>query len=366
MTRVGVLGGGQLGRMLALAGLPLGLRFRFFDPAPDSPAAALGEHVCAAYDDAEALARFADGLDVVTYEFENVPVETARLLQASVAVQPTPQALEVGQDRLDEKAFLGELGVPTANHLAASSRKALLAAVADIGLPVVVKSRRHGYDGRGQAVLRSAADVDAAWSAIGEVPAIVETFVPFRRELSLVVARAADGTLAPYPLVENVHRHGILWTTRAPAPAWTPELQAQAEAYARQLLDRLGYVGVLAIEMFEREDGHLLVNEIAPRVHNSGHWSIEGAPTSQFANHLRAVTGLPLGATDPIGFAGMVNLIGVVPDPRRLLALPDVHLHLYGKEPRPGRKLGHVTVRADAEQARDTLLRQVADIVDGH
>lgn len=366
MMRIGVLGGGQLGRMLALAGLPLGLRFRFLDPARDCPAAELGEHICAPFDDAAALERFADGLDVVTYEFENVPVVTARTLAASLPVRPGPLALEVGQDRCDEKGFLRSLGVQTADYLAVASRAALAAAVEDLGLPVVVKSRRQGYDGRGQAVLRAGADLDAAWSAIGSVPAIVESFVPFRRELSLVVARAADGTLASYPVVENVHRHGILWTTRAPAPGWSPDLQARAEGYARVLLERLDYVGVLTIELFERDDGELLVNEIAPRVHNSGHWTIEGAPTSQFANHVRAVAGLPLGAVRPAGHAAMVNLIGSIPEQRRILEVPGAHLHLYGKEPRPGRKLGHVTVCADTEAGRDELMERIAGIVDGH
>lgn len=366
MIRVGILGGGQLGRMLALAGIPLGMRFRFLDPAADCPAAQLGEHVCAPFEDRAALDRFADGLDVITWEFENVPVASARYLAARVPVRPDPLALEVGQDRCDEKTFLRSLGIGTAEFQPVSSDEALRAAVEDIGLPAVVKSRRHGYDGRGQAALRAVADVDAAWSAIGGVPAIVESFVPFRRELSIVVARGVDGAIASYPLVENVHRHGILWTTTAPAPDVSAALQVRAEGHARALLERLGYVGVLAIELFEREDGELLVNEIAPRVHNSGHWSIEGAVTSQFANHMRAVAGLPLGAAAAVGHSAMVNLIGTIPAPARVLALPDAHLHLYGKEPRPGRKLGHVTVCADAPAARDALLQRAVDIVEGH
>lgn len=366
MIRVGILGGGQLGRMLALAGLPLGMRFRFLDPAPNCPAAAVGEHVQAEFDDIAALDRFADGLDLVTYEFENVSVGTARYLAERLPLHPHPQALEVGQDRLDEKSFLRSLGLPTADYLPVGSADALRAAIEDIGLPAVVKTRRHGYDGRGQAVLRAGSDVDAAWSAIGEVPAILEAFVPFRRELSIVVARASDGSLAPYPLVENVHRHGILWTTCAPAANVDAARQRRAEEYARTLLERLEYVGVLAIELFETGSGELLVNEIAPRVHNSGHWSIEGAVASQFENHLRAVAGLPLGSTESRGFAAMVNLIGVVPDPRRLLEVRGSHLHLYGKEPRPGRKLGHVTVVAASEDERTSQLRKLSDVVDGH
>jgi len=366
MTHVGILGGGQLARMLALAGVPLGLRFRFLDPAPGCPAAALGEHVCAAYDDPAAITRFIDGLDVVTYEFENVPVATAHHIAEQVLVRPAPMALEVGQDRLAEKKFLRELGVPIADFLPVGSHAALLAAVEDLGLPAVVKTRRHGYDGRGQAALHAAADINAAWSAIGEVPAILESFVPFRRELSLVVARDANGSLAPYPLVENVHHGGILRTTKAPAPDVSADLQQRADGYAALLLDALGYVGVLAIELFELADGSLVINEFAPRVHNTGHWSIEGAQTSQFANHLRAVVGLPLGATTPLGFACMVNLIGTLPDPGALLALPDTHLHLYGKDPRPGRKLGHVTARAASVARRDELCERIQNLVAHH
>ncbi|HWQ12748.1 MAG TPA: 5-(carboxyamino)imidazole ribonucleotide synthase [Roseiflexaceae bacterium] len=358
---IGILGAGQLGRMLALAGYPLGMRFRFLDPVSSAPAGQLAEQLVAGYDDEAALTRFARGLDLVTYEFENVPVAAARFLERLATVFPPPAALEAAQDRLAEKTFFQRLGIPTPPFAAVDTRPALDAALAAIGLPAVLKTRRLGYDGKGQAVLRAPADVDEAWRTLGGQPLILEGFVDFARELSILAVRGQDGATACYPLVENQHRAGMLRRSLAPAPGVTPELQALAESYASRALDALGYVGVLAIELFETGEGRriedrdlaaahprsLVVNEMAPRVHNSGHWTIEGAATSQFENHLRAVAGLPLGATAPRGHAAMLNLIGATPDPAALLALPEAHLHLYGKAPRPGRKLGHVTLRAD-------------------
>jgi 5-(carboxyamino)imidazole ribonucleotide synthase len=353
---IGVLGAGQLGRMLALAGYPLGLRFRFFDPAPDSPAGHMAEQVAGDYADFGALSRFADGLELVTYEFENVPVDAARFLEQSLPVYPPPQALAATQDRLVEKTCFADLGIPTPPFAAVTTRPELDRAVAGIGLPAVLKTRRMGYDGKGQAVLRSREDSETAWQALGGAPLLLEGFVAFEREVSLLAARGRDGQTAFYPLVENHHRDGILRLSLAPAPALMPALQAQAEGYAARLLATWNYVGVLAIEFFQ-QGGQLLANEMAPRVHNSGHWTMEGAETSQFENHLRAVLGLPLGATAAVGCSAMLNLIGETPPIESVLAIPGAHLHLYGKSPRPGRKLGHVTLRADDAAALAARLR---------
>lgn len=317
MTTVGIIGGGQLGRMLALAGIPLGLSFRFLDPAADAPAREVGELLVGAYDDPELLDRLSDGADAVTYEFENVPVTAAR----RVGAVPVPGALEATQDRLTEKRLFRRLEIPTARIDDEVET-----------FPALLKTRRLGYDGKGQRLVETRP---------GTVPGhVLEELVPFDRELSLLAVRARDGETRFYPLIENVHQEGILRTSRAPA-ANAP--QAKAEDYATRLLDALGYVGVLALELFEA-GGELLANELAPRVHNSGHWTIEGAETSQFENHLRAILDLPLGSTEVRGEAVMVNLIGAAPAPEEILAIPGAHLHLYGKAPRPGRKLGHVTL----------------------
>jgi 5-(carboxyamino)imidazole ribonucleotide synthase len=359
---VGVLGAGQLGRMLALAGYPLGLRFRFLDPAPGAPASHLAEQIVADYDDQQALASFARDLDVVTYEFENVPVTTARTLARTVPVFPPPQALEVAQDRVAEKSFFQSLDIPTPAFAPVETRDSLASVVAELGLPAVLKTRRFGYDGKGQFVLREPGDVEESWQALGGVPLILERFVPFVRELSILAVRSREGETAFYPLVENRHRNGILHISRAPAPGRAAELQDQAEAYATRVLRSLDYVGILAIELFQVGD-HLLANEFAPRVHNSGHWTIEGAETSQFANHLRAVAGLPLGSTEPIGHAAMLNLIGTIPEPAAVLDIAGAHLHLYGKTPRPRRKLGHVTLRAGDPQIVEEGLAQLLKII---
>jgi 5-(carboxyamino)imidazole ribonucleotide synthase len=358
-VNIGILGGGQLGRMLALAGYPLGHRFVFLDPAPEA-LGGIGDHVVAPPDDPRALAELAARVDVVTYEFENVPVSAARAQAARVAVFPPPEALEVSQDRLVEKALFARLGVPTAPFAAVDSPATLERAVAEIGLPAVLKTRRLGYDGKGQAVLGTRDEIEAAWSRLGGAPCIVEGFVRFTRELSLLAARGRDGAATCYPLAENRHEGGILRRSLAPAPGVAPALAGQAEGFARALLEHLGYVGVLALELFE-VDGRLLANEMAPRVHNSGHWTIEGAETSQFENHVRAVTGAPLGSTVALGYAAMLNLIGSWPEPSTILAVPGAHLHLYGKAPRPGRKTGHVTIRCDDPV---TLRERVAVVED--
>jgi 5-(carboxyamino)imidazole ribonucleotide synthase len=313
-------------------------------------------------DDVAAARRAAAGADVVTYEWEGVPAETALALQAGAPVFPLPRALEVSQDRLVEKDTFQALGIATAPYRAVDDRAALDAAVGELGLPAVLKTRRGGYDGKGQAVLRAAADLDATWQQLGGVPLILEGFVPFSRELSIVAVRAGDGTLACWPAVENQHVNGILHLTRAPAPGLDAALQARAEACIQPLLESLDYVGVCCVELFDVGDS-LLANEMAPRVHNSGHWTIEGADTSQFENHLRAVLGWPLGSTAPRGASAMVNCVGAMPDRDAILAIPGAHLHDYGKEPRPGRKLGHVTVTAVDEAMLETRLASVEAIL---
>ena len=358
--RIGILGGGQLGRMLALAGYPLGHTFRFFDPSPEACAGEVGELINGTYDDEAALKAFADGLDVVTYEFENVPVEAARFLEQFAPVHPNPAALEAAQDRLVEKRYFRTLNIPTAQFAAVDSREDLDKAVAALGLPAVLKTRREGYDGKGQRVLRGSADLDAAWDALGERELLLEQFVPFERELSIVAARSVDGDFRYYPLVQNTHVDGILSRTVAPADGVSERLQRAADGYAHRIQTALDYTGILAIELFAPAsgypDGRLMANEMAPRVHNSGHWSIEGSETSQFENHIRAVAGQPLGSTALRGRATMLNLIGTLPDPTDSLKIDAAHLHLYGKAPRPGRKIGHVTVRSDDE---DTLAKSV-------
>jgi 5-(carboxyamino)imidazole ribonucleotide synthase len=332
---VGCIGGGQLGRMLALAGAPLGVRMRFLDPAADACAGDMGELVVGAYDDPAGLERLAAGADAVTYEFENVPVDAAR----SVGAVPGSRALELGQDRLVEKELFRRLGIDTAPF----------GSLADAGIPALVKSRRLGYDGKGQRRVES----DEALAA----DELAEGVVAFERELSIVAVRGHDGDTGFYPLAENEHRGGILALSRAPA-ADAP--QAEAEEIATKLLDELGYVGVLAVELFD-VGGKLLANELAPRVHNTGHWTIDGAETSQFENHLRAILGLPLGSTAARGAGVMVNLVGALPPLERLLAVPGAHVHLYGKEPRAGRKLGHVTLVDASEDAVAEVVALGAD-----
>lgn len=354
---VGVLGAGQLGRMLALAGYPLGVRCRFVDPSPASPAGQLAEHLVAGYDDPSAIEHLA-GCDVVTYEFESVPVNAARRIAERTPVFPPPDALATAQDRLLEKQCFASLGIPTAPFAAVSTLEELKQAVTSIGLPAVLKTRRFGYDGKGQFVLRSETELERAWSELGQQPLIYEGFVRFERELSLLGVRDRQGHTVFYPLVENHHREGILRLSYAPAKDVTSALQAQAEAYSQKLLDRLDYVGVLALELFEKA-GQLHANEMAPRVHNSGHFSIEGARTSQFENHLRAVLGLPLGSTEIPEPTAMLNLVGALPDAASVLEVPGAHLHLYGKAPRPGRKVGHITVTAPTRELLEERVRSL-------
>ena len=351
MTRstVGILGGGQLARMLALSGAPLGLRLLVMDTVADACAGQFAPLLVGDYRDEAALAQFAGKVDVATFDFENVPAESAEWLAARVPVFPSPRALAVAQDRLAEKTLFRELGIPVPEFAAVSDRAGLDAALAQVGTPCILKTRRLGYDGKGQFRIRSLADADAAWQALGaqagKVGLIVEAFVPFERELSVVAVRGRDGEFRTWPLTWNWHVDGVLSASLAPARV-EPALADTAIAHARRLAERLDYVGVFALELFCR-DGVLLANELAPRVHNSGHWTLEGAETSQFQNHLRAVLGLPLGSTAMLGHACMLNWIGAMPEAGPVLAEPGGHWHDYGKEPRAGRKVGHATVRAD-------------------
>lgn len=362
--KIGILGGGQLGRMLALAGYPLGLRFRVLDLSPDAPAGQLTELMVADFNDTDALKRFAAGLDLVTYEFENVPVDAARFLNRRVPVYPPPAALESAQDRITEKSFFERLGIPTPPFARVDAWDDLRNAISTIGLPAVLKTRRYGYDGKGQFIIRKTEDAATAWQSLGGVPLILEGYVEFEREMSIIAVRSRSGETAFYPIVENHHRDGILRMSLCPAPGAGSELQSQAEDYASRVMKELNYVGVLAIEFFELE-GKLFANEMAPRVHNSGHWTIEGAETSQFENHLRAVIGLPLGSTANLSHSAMINLIGTIPDFRTILAAPDTHLHLYGKAARPNRKLGHITIRAKDALSLQSQIDVVRKMLEG-
>lgn len=361
--KVGILGAGQLARMIALAGYPLGVDFIFLDPAQDACANKLGEHLQGDYSDPRLLAQLAERADVVTYEFENVPADVAEFLSAHTQVHPSPKALAVAQDRLIEKNFFNEIAIPTPAYAAVDSFAALRHVMATIGYPAILKSRTQGYDGKGQSVLKSEDDLAAAWALLEGVPAIVEAFVPFDREVSIIAARNTSGAIVFYPLSENLHRGGIL---RISESRLNDPLQEQAEAYVTRLLEALNYVGVLALELFE-VNGRLIANEFAPRVHNSGHWTIEGAETSQFENHLRAILNWPLGATTAVSQAAMVNFIGGLPATEDVLSLPKTHLHLYDKSPRKGRKVAHATIRAENNEqlaALTTKLSALADRVD--
>ena len=349
-TTVGILGGGQLARMLALSGAPLGLRFLVLDATAEACAAQFVPSLEADYRDLDKLAEFAKRVDVATFDFENVPAESARWLAERIPVFPNPRALAVTQDRLAEKTLFRQLGIPVPAFAPVATREELEQALQQIGMPAILKTRRLGYDGKGQFRIKSAAEADQAWSALGEqaktVGLIVEAFVPFQREISVLAVRGRDGEFRTWPLTENWHEAGVLSASLAPATL-DAKLAATAVDYARRIAETLDYVGVLALELFVK-DGHLLANEIAPRVHNSGHWTIEGAETSQFENHLRAVIGMPLGSTRALGRAAMLNWIGQMPEAEPVLTEACGHWHDYGKSPRPGRKVGHATLRSDS------------------
>ena len=366
MTTVGILGGGQLARMLALAGAPLGLRFLVLDSAADACAGQFAPLLRADYTDQAALAEFASRVDVATFDFENVPADSARWLAERVPVFPNPRALAVAQDRLAEKSLFRELGIPVPPFADIASRADLNEAIARIGTPCILKTRRLGYDGKGQFRLRDAGDADVAWDALGAqattVGLILEGFVRFQRELSVVAVRSREGEFRAWPITENWHDHGILAASLAPAMV-DAAIAEKAIAHAQAVAQTLDYVGVFALELF-LADGQLLANEMAPRVHNSGHWTIEGAETSQFENHLRAVLGLPLGNTRMVGHACMLNWIGELPDANAVLADTCGHWHDYGKSPRAGRKVGHATLRAESAGELANALHRVAAALD--
>jgi len=355
---VGVFGAGQLGRMLALAGIPLGLRFRFLDPHASPCAAELGEHIRGAFDDTHAIARFADGLDIATIEFENIPPHALEIASRTVPVLPSAKSLGIAKDRVKEKQLFERCGIPYTPTATISGIADLGTAVERIGAPGILKSRSEGYDGKGQARIESADDASAAFESIGCVPAVYERFVEFDHECSLVAVRSGSGEIVFYPLAINTHTRGIL--TKSHVPQLSHPLTELARSHARSILDDLQHVGVLTIEFFVRGDT-LTANEIAPRVHNTGHWTIDAARTSQFENHVRAIAGFPLGPTDltvPHGCT-MLNLIGGIPEVARMLAFADARVHLYGKEPRPGRKVGHVTWCGDQSEEFSRLERLV-------
>lgn len=361
MTRVGILGGGQLARMMALAGAPLGLRFLLLDNVADACAGQFAPMLVGDYRDERILGEFAGKVDVATFDFENVPAESAHWLSAKIPVFPNPNALAVSQDRLAEKNLFRELGIGVPAFHDITCLDDLHAAIAEIGVPCILKTRRLGYDGKGQFRIKTPTDTEAAWRSLGTqadtVGLILEAFVPFEREISVIAVRGRDGEFRHWALTENWHENGVLSASLSPA-ADTAAFEATAVAYARKVAEALDYVGVFALELF-LEQGRLLANEMAPRVHNSGHWTIEGAETSQFQNHLRAVLGLPLGDTRSVGVCCMLNWIGHMPGSNAVLDEAGGHWHDYGKSPREGRKVGHATLREDSAQALAESLQRV-------
>jgi 5-(carboxyamino)imidazole ribonucleotide synthase len=353
---IGIVGAGQLGQMLALAGYPLGLDFLFFDRSADTPAGRIAPLLAGEFHDESLLAELSRRCDVISFDWENISVQALRRAARGTRIAPPLKALGVAQDRLAEKRCFQRLSIPTTRFAPVDSRAALSHAVDRIGLPGVLKTRRFGYDGKGQYVLRARPDIDAAWQALGGAALLYEQFVPFDYEVSIIGVRARSGEIGIYPLNRNFHEDGILRLTLAPWSA--PRLAAAAQRALRKVLQHFHYVGVLAIEFFVQR-GRLVANEMAPRVHNSGHWTIEGAVTSQFENHLRAIAGLPLGATAARGHSAMINLIGTMPAARRFLAEPGLHWHDYRKEPRHGRKLGHCTINEATAARRTARARQL-------
>ena len=354
--KVGVLGAGQLGRMLALAGYPLGLEFCFYDRDPKACAGDLGKLLVGEFDDMEKLKAFAQQVDLVTVEFENIPVSALKQVSQFVPVYPNPDAVNVAQDRYSEKQFFKSLGIPTARFDAIDNVEQLAEILTTRNETLVLKSRRFGYDGKGQLLLDPSSSAAKAWVSLGRVPLIAEQCMRFNREVSIIAARNRQGDVRFYPVIENLHEKGILKRSRV---SLNDNLQSKAEDYAQQVLEELGYIGVVTLEFFD-VNGELVVNEMAPRVHNTGHWTIEGAATSQFENHLRAMLGYPLGDPGARADCLMFNIIGEKPDIELLLKIPGLHLHGYGKKPRPGRKLGHVTLLDSTEQN----VMAVQDVID--
>ena len=360
MTRVGIVGAGQLGRMLALSGYPLGVKCLFLDRSSDTPGAQVAPSLIGELEDPTLLAELASRSDVVTFDWENISGAALEPLEKLTRVRPPRAALEASQDRLAEKALFTRLKIPVAAHAAVNSRAELLQAARDIGLPGVLKTRRLGYDGKGQFVLRLAQDIDRAWAAIGGADLIYEKFQDFSREVSLIGARTAAGKTVFYPLSANTHGGGIL--RYSVAPFLNAQLERSARAYLQRVMNALDYIGVLSIEFFVVKR-RLIANEMAPRVHNSGHWSIEGCVTSQFENHLRAVCDMPLGSTRALGHTAMVNFLGSMPQRDKLLAIEGLAYHDYGKTPRPGRKLGHCTILRRSPKERDAALAKALKLI---
>ena len=359
--RIGILGSGQLGMMLAQAAETLGHSCIFYDSSPGLSAARLGPITKGEFDDLNALKSFAQECDVITYEFENIPCETANFLNQIKPVYPPPRALEVSQDRLIEKEFLQKLGIGTPRFQSASTEAELTDACLTLGLPCIAKTRRFGYDGKGQARITSIQDIPNAWQELKGVPLLVEGFVPFNRELSVIATRDANDGIKLYPLSFNTHRDGILHRSEIPAPDVPSAIRDLAYAAMTKVLRDLKYVGTLAVELFEVR-GEILANEMAPRVHNSGHATIECVRTSQFANHIRAVTGMALGDVDPLSRAVMFNIIGKVPNLNEVSKLPNATIHLYGKDERPGRKLGHITLLNPSKKEENLVSSLILDI----
>ncbi len=357
--KVGILGGGQLARMLALAGRPMGLDFLFLEPTENASAGCLGQHLQGAYDDSDLLKKMAKQADVVTFEFENVPAASVECLAVDAPTCPSAYALTVAQNRLNEKNLFRELGISTPQFVAVDSLDELESAISVTGLPAVLKTREEGYDGKGQVVLRNPSDAVEAWRYLQEAEAILEAHVPFDRELSIIGVRGHEGEMAFYPVSENTHREGILHLSISRP---NDPMQKRAEKFLRQIAETLDFVGVITLELFQVGD-ELLANEIAPRVHNSGHWTIEGAETSQFENHLRAILGWPLGSTAPVGVSAMVNFIASLPEPTEVLAISGAKFHSYAKEARPGRKIGHATIRASNEKSLQAKLQKLLTLV---
>lgn len=357
---IGVLGAGQLGRMMAIAGYPLGQKFGFVGNSREEPSAMLG-HL---YTDADSVASLVGFADVVTYESENTSVELVEEIAKTTPVYPGVKSLYYSQHRGREKTLFNDLGIATAPFKVVASESELSDAIDQIGLPAVLKTTTEGYDGKGQCVIHKPEEVVDAWRAMDGAEAILEGWISFNRELSLVAVRGIDGETVFYPLVENHHVDGILRTTYAPAPNLSAELQAKAESMVQAVMDKLGHVGVLTVELFETGQG-LVVNEMAPRVHNSGHWTQMGARTCQFENHVRAISGLPLGSTEMIApVSAMINLIGDVGDVVSVLKGADAELHLYDKSARVGRKLGHVNIVADSEVELKQRLAALSEFVE--
>lgn len=356
--RIGILGAGQLGRMLAIAGYPLGQKFGFYGMSEDEPSALLG-HMHKQSDDTDTLSQLVDFADVITYESENTNIEQVREIAKSKPVFPSEKSLYISQHRGREKGLFDQLGIPCANYQIVDSLDSLKVAVEEIGIPAILKTTTEGYDGKGQFMIKDEDQVEQAWNELGQNELILEGFVDFHRELSILAVRNANNEHVYYPLVQNVHHKGVLRYTIAPAQEISEEVQNRAEQYMEKLLDELDHVGVLTLELFETNFG-LVANEMAPRVHNSGHWTIEGANTCQFENHVRAITGMPLGDTTPRQpIAAMLNIIGETGPVEKVLEMPDAYLHLYDKSEREGRKLGHINIIAENQDELYEKIKQL-------